>query len=106
MISIGLESTSQTQAFLEFVEMEPEILECHYITGEYDYMLKVTTTNTHTLEMIMNRIKGFHGIKRTQTNVILSTTKQLHSVSPVLERKNERKRCGSVFHEGGAESCS
>ena len=34
MISIGLESTSQTQAFLEFVEMEPEILECHYITGE------------------------------------------------------------------------
>lgn len=84
MISIGLESTSQTQAFLEFVEMEPEILECHYITGEYDYMLKVTTTNTHTLEMIMNRIKGFHGIKRTQTNVILSTTKQLHSVSPVL----------------------
>ena len=67
-----------------FVEMEPEILECHYITGEYDYMLKVTTTNTHTLEMIMNRIKGFHGIKRTQTNVILSTTKQLHSVSPVL----------------------
>ena len=52
-------------------KMEPEILECHYITGEYDYMLKVTTTNTHTLEMIMNRIKGFHGIKRTQTNVIL-----------------------------------
>ena len=83
MISIGLESTSQTQAFLEFVETEPEILECHYITGEYDYMLKVTTTNTHTLEMIMNRIKSFHGIKRTQTNVILSTTKQLHSVSPV-----------------------
>ena len=84
MISIGLESTSQTQAFLDFVETEPEILECHYITGEYDYMLKVTTTNTHTLEMIMNRIKSFHGIKRTQTNVILSTTKQLHSVSPVL----------------------
>lgn len=70
--------------FSRICEMEPEILECHYITGEYDYMLKVTTTNTHTLEMIMNRIKGFHGIKRTQTNVILSTTKQLHSVSPVL----------------------
>ena len=82
IISIGLESTSDTQSFLEFVMSEPEILECHYITGEYDYMLKVTTTNTHTLEMIMNRIKSFSGIKRTQTNVILSTTKLHHSVSP------------------------
>ena len=82
IISIGLESTSDTEAFLKFVEEEPEILECHYITGEYDYMLKVTTTNTHSLEMIMNRIKSFHGIKRTQTNVILSTTKLHHSVSP------------------------
>lgn len=82
IISIGLESTSDTQSFLEFVQSEPEILECHYITGEYDYMLKVTTTNTHTLEMIMNRIKSFSGIKRTQTNVILSTTKLHHSVSP------------------------
>ena len=81
-ISIGLESTSQTQAFLDCVETEPEILECHYITGEYDYMLKVTTTNTHTLEMIMNRIKSFNGIKRTQTNVILSSNKLHHSVSP------------------------
>ena len=82
IISIGLESTSDTQSFLDFVQSEPEILECHYITGEYDYMLKVTTTNTHTLEMIMNRIKSFNGLKRTQTNVILSTTKLHHSVSP------------------------
>ena len=82
IISIGLESTSDTQSFLDFVQSEPEILECHYITGEYEYMLKVTTTNTHTLEMIMNRIKSFNGIKRTQTNVILSTTKLHHSVSP------------------------
>ena len=82
IISIGLESTSDTQSFLDFVQSEPEILGCHYITGEYDYMLKVTTTNTHTLEMIMNRLKSFNGIKRTQTNVILSTTKLHHSVSP------------------------
>ncbi|MCR4600574.1 MAG: Lrp/AsnC family transcriptional regulator [Clostridia bacterium] len=83
-ISIGLESTSDTEAFLKFVSEEEEILECYYITGEYDYLLKVTTSNTHTLEEIMNKIKSFHGIKRTQTNVILSTTKHMHSVHPVL----------------------
>ncbi len=85
VISIGLESTSDTKSFLEFVESEPEILECHYITGEYDYMLKVTTSSTHTLELIMNKIKSFSGIKRTQTNVILSTTKLMHSVKPALK---------------------
>lgn len=82
VISIGLESTAQLQDFLDFVAEEPEILECHYITGEYDYMLKVTTTNTHALEQIMNKVKSFEGIKRTQTNVILSTTKLKHSVAP------------------------
>ena len=81
-ISIGLEATSDTQAFLDFVAGDPEILECHYITGEYDYLLKVTTNNTDSLEKIMNRIKSFNGIKRTQTNVILSTIKNRHSVSP------------------------
>lgn len=83
-ISIGLEATSDTQAFLDFVGSDPEILECHYITGEYDYLLKVTTNNTDSLEKIMNRIKSFSGIKHTQTNVILSTIKNRHSVAPSL----------------------
>lgn len=82
MINISLDTPNQTETFLNFVKQENEILECHYITGEYDYMLKVTTTNTQTLETIMNKIKSFPGIKRTQTNVILSTPKQMYSVSP------------------------
>lgn len=86
-ISIGLESASQTREFLDFVQDEPEILECHYITGEYDYLLKVTTANTQTLEMIMTKIKSFSGIKRTQTNVILSTMKLKHSVPPAVQKK-------------------
>ena len=84
VISIGLESTTDTEAFLEYVQSEPEILECHYITGEYDYMLKVVTTDTTSLEHIMNGIRSFSGIKRTQTNVILNTTKIKNSVSPTL----------------------
>jgi len=87
MINISLDSPTQTEAFLQLVNDEEEILECHYITGEYDYMLKVTTKNTQTLEEIMNRIKSFPGIKRTQTNVILSTTKQKYSLPPKANKK-------------------
>jgi len=85
LMSISLENPHHTTTFLDFVKAEEEILECHYITGEYDYVLKITTRNTMTLESMMNRIKSIPGIKRTQTNVILSTLKQLYSVSPTLK---------------------
>lgn len=82
IMNISLENPHLTSDFLEFVRAEEEILECHYVTGEYDYVLKITTRNTATLENLMNRIKGISGIKRTQTNVVLSSVKHLYSVSP------------------------
>ena len=82
IMNISLENPHHTSEFLNFVRTEDEILECHYVTGEYDYVLKITTRNTATLENLMNRIKGISGIKRTQTNVVLSSVKHLYSVSP------------------------
>lgn len=86
IMNISLENPHLTSDFLEFVRTEDEILECHYVTGEYDYVLKITTRNTATLENLMNRIKGISGIKRTQTNVILSSVKHMYSVSPSPNR--------------------
>ena len=82
IMNISLENPHMTSDFLNFVRTEDEILECHYVTGESDYVLKITTRNTATLELLMNRIKGISGIKRTQTNVVLSSVKHMYSVSP------------------------
>lgn len=82
VMNISLESPKHTDAFLSVVNGEKEILECHYVTGEYDYILKITTNNTSTLESLMNKIKGIEGIKRTQTNVVLSSVKHNYSISP------------------------
>ncbi|MBQ2084349.1 MAG: Lrp/AsnC ligand binding domain-containing protein, partial [Firmicutes bacterium] len=54
--------------------------------GEYDYVLKITTKNTATLEQLMNKIKSVESIKHTQTNVILSTLKNKHSVAPIATK--------------------
>ena len=51
------------------------ILECHYITGDFDFMLKVVTNSTQTLERVLNQIKSVNGVKMTKTIVILSTVK-------------------------------
>lgn len=88
LMNISLENPRDTEEFLDIIKCESEILECHYVTGEYDYILKITTKNTASLEALMNRIKAIPKIKRTQTNVILSTLKQNYSVSP--------KNCGTI----------
>ncbi len=79
-MNISLENPRDTVEFFDTVNRESEILECHYVTGEYDYILRITTKNTATLEALMNRLKAIPEIKRTQTNVVLSSLKHLYSV--------------------------
>ncbi|MBK5246331.1 MAG: Lrp/AsnC family transcriptional regulator [Peptostreptococcaceae bacterium] len=86
IMNISLVNPQVTSKFMDIVDKEREILECHYITGEYDYALKITTESTKALENIMNKIKSIEGINKTQTNVILSTIKNLYSVSPDLNK--------------------
>ncbi|MCR5558910.1 MAG: Lrp/AsnC family transcriptional regulator [Schwartzia sp.] len=68
--------------FAELSKAEPEIKECYYITGDFDYSLKILTENTQTLEKLLTRIKNAPGVVKTQTIVILSTITDSPSVQP------------------------
>ena len=59
-----------------------EILECYYITGDFDFMLRVVTDNTQSLEHLLNAVKALPGVSNTRTILILSTVKEEHSVDP------------------------
>ncbi|MCX7922658.1 MAG: Lrp/AsnC family transcriptional regulator [Clostridia bacterium] len=82
---VSLERPKYTERFLEFVNGEMEILECHYLAGDYDYALKIVTENTFTLESLLNRIKSVQGVQKTKTIVVLSTVKNNYSVCPESE---------------------
>ncbi|MDO5441383.1 MAG: Lrp/AsnC family transcriptional regulator [Bacillota bacterium] len=88
LMLVSLESTTGTavKELQLFVDNADEILECHHITGEYDYALKITTKNTETLEKLMSTIKSISGVRHCQTNVILSSSKKRYSVRPVAAR--------------------
>lgn len=79
---ISLENPSYIDSFQEFVHGENDILACHYITGNYDYVLKIVTNNPATLETLLNKIKSVPGIIKTYTNVVLDTCKNNESVFP------------------------
>lgn len=88
LMFISLERPRFTENFVKKIQQETEILECYYLSGNYDYQLKIKTKNTETLEKILNRIKNIEGVMKTETIVVLSTTKEVHSVSPVDDLKS------------------
>lgn len=82
MMFISLERPKYTDKFVECIKGENDILECHYIAGDFDYILKIITENTASLEQLLNRIKSIQGVQKTRTIVVLSTAKNNYSVSP------------------------
>lgn len=84
---ISLERPKYTEKFVEFVKGEDEILECHYLAGDYDYALKILTESTYTLEKLLNRIKSVQGVQKTKTIVTLSTVKNNYSVTPESDQE-------------------
>ena len=70
---------SHELGFRDAMKAVPEILECHHVTGEFSYLLKLRLKNTAHLEhFLMNRLKPLAGVSRTQTLIALSSTKETH----------------------------
>jgi Lrp/AsnC family leucine-responsive transcriptional regulator len=68
------------RAFLEAVMAMPEVQECHHVTGEFSYLLKVRVRTTGHLEELLQRIKPLPGVVRTCTFVVLSSPKETAAV--------------------------
>ncbi len=82
VVFITLERPRFADTFAEFVKKQNDILECHYLAGDFDYALKVVTENTTTLQELLDRIKSLQCVQKTRTTVILSTAKNNYSVIP------------------------
>lgn len=79
---VSLERPRYNEGFVAHVVSEPDIIECHYLTGDFDYVLKIVTEGTGSLEKLLNRIKGVQGVQKTRTTVVLSTVKSGVTVVP------------------------
>ena len=84
-ISVSLEHPRYNEDFIRLVEENSSIAECHYIAGDFDFILKVITKNGKMLESVLNFIKSINGISLTRTYVVLSTNKCEVSLLPDKE---------------------
>jgi Lrp/AsnC family leucine-responsive transcriptional regulator len=79
-LEVTLEKPLHRKPFLDLVADMEEVLECHHMAGDYDYLLKVRCRNTaHLEEIVSDRLKSLDGIARTRTSIALSTVKESFS---------------------------
>jgi DNA-binding Lrp family transcriptional regulator len=58
------------------IEKMPEVLECHFLTGEYDYLLKVIVTNHDHLErFLFEKLMKVDGVDRIRTSIVVKEVK-------------------------------
>jgi Lrp/AsnC family leucine-responsive transcriptional regulator len=74
-VSLGAER--RRSAFVQGIGRMEEVAECHHVSGDEDYLLKVRCRSTRDLDRLLVReLKGRLGAARTRTTVVLSTAKE------------------------------
>lgn len=69
------------QRFLSIVDKLPEVLECHHIAGEEDFLLKIAVRNIADVEtFLLERLSTSEVIGRVKTTFVLSTRKVMQPV--------------------------
>jgi DNA-binding Lrp family transcriptional regulator len=75
-ISLQLHQLEQVTHFRATIQQIPEVLECHHVTGEYDYLLKIAVRNRQELErLVMEKLTPIPGVARIHTSLVFSEIK-------------------------------
>lgn len=66
-VGIFLRDPSEYNSVVEALKNIPEVVECHFTTGQYDIFIKLfARNNDHLLDILQNQIQGL-GLARTET---------------------------------------
>ncbi len=76
-VGVALERPRSREQFLDRIASLSEVQECHHVSGDFDFLLKIRCRGTSDLErLIGEEIKGAGGIGQTRTIIALRTIKE------------------------------
>jgi Lrp/AsnC family transcriptional regulator, leucine-responsive regulatory protein len=76
-VNLQLHQSEQVEGFRKAIAQMPEVLECHHVTGDYDYLLKVALRNRKDLERFaVERLTPIPGVARIYTSLVLRVVKE------------------------------
>lgn len=90
LISIRLEHPKYNQELNRQMCGHDRVMECFYITGDFDYIARIGVSSTEELTKVLHDIKQIPGVSLTRTYVVLDNVKEnmpaiprIHAASPL-----------------------
>ena len=80
-VNLGIQDPMMSTSVAEKIKHIPEVVECHFITGTYNVMVKLyCLDNDHLMKTIFNCILPVPGVSTTQTYISLNEAfqRQVH----------------------------
>ena len=75
-VSLAHHQTEFVERFRDAMREMPEVLECHYLTGEFDYLMKVIVANHNALErFLFEKLTRVKGVDKVRTSIVLNEIK-------------------------------
>ncbi len=75
-VSLSSQTEEAFERFEKAVQRVPEILECHLMSGQFDYLLRVAASDAADYERIhRSHISRLPGVQRIQSSLALRTVK-------------------------------
>ena len=75
-VKLARHGETPVEDFISSIAHIPEVLECHHITGEADFLLKVATKDIPAYEeLILHQLSALTNVQTMKTSVVLSTFK-------------------------------
>lgn len=89
LMEVSLEHPRYYDNFCDLISKIDNIVTCYYMTGDYDFMLRIVTDTSDSLELIHRRIKSMEGVSATETHFVLKGVKNEYSVIPDKDSNND-----------------
>lgn len=71
-VGIYLDKASRNPEAVRELKKIPEVLECHYTTGNWSILIKlICHNNEHLMQLLNKKIQAIEGVSRTETFISL-----------------------------------
>lgn len=87
LMDVSLKHPDDYDGFVELVRGCSSIVACYYQTGEFDFVLRIVTDSTDGLDQVYKIVKGYEGVEKTETHIVLRTIKEESAMIPDRVRK-------------------
>lgn len=81
MVSLKGHNKENIDKFTKAIAKIPEVVECHHVTGQADFILKLVAPDIPAYQnLLLEKVTNIEVVDNMQTTIILSTFKDSHVV--------------------------